>query len=584
MISAAIRQRLQHTIVNCFTLLFSLCIFAFSPLHSLIAYADGWSLDESTGIWTYVQLHTDGPGYFLKKGWHADIDGYQYYLHDETGYMLTGYHVIGDKLCYFKDEPNQDNYRQHEDSFWYYYPNDNIPYGALIAMCDWPGLGNQTTSVEAPNSSAMQSVSNKVNTNSNDSNKSDDHDDTSDSPNELNPQDGTNDNLDEPNTHDDSDTSDNDVTDSENPNEGNENNSDDGSEDNPDDDSKGSPDDGSEANPDDNSEDNPGDEESASSTTKSHSTGSPCVSHDSLETIRENLEGDPNAYDECIHRFCRKSFQLKSFGFQYLEGDPLKTKLADIYRNFDEDKTIDIEAVLYQADETDLRFMTIDTPDALKLPMHTGVHYSESGENSFDRHPEDYWLTNQTEPFTNLAGVPNTLLFGLLNGYEYQYGYKDDSSSSGEALTFFLTGCELYEVIYQSDDDAEQSNNNTEESINFDKEDSEASNVSETYYEAVDLVEEEIDYDAGYLSDVDDFESAYTRFFIPSKEELEDEAVLRQAILEGEKCWLRNLPDTPEDEEELETWKTKFLYQSKGNIHEVEMSEKLPVRFYFIVN
>ena len=120
MISAAIRQRLQHTIVNCFTLLFSLCIFAFSPLHSLIAYADGWSLDESTGIWTYVQLHTDGPGYSLKKGWHDDIDGYKYYLHDETGHMLIGYHVIGDKLCYFKDEPNQENYRQHEDSFWYY--------------------------------------------------------------------------------------------------------------------------------------------------------------------------------------------------------------------------------------------------------------------------------------------------------------------------------------------------------------------------------------------------------------------------------------------------------------------------------
>jgi hypothetical protein len=32
--------------------------------------------------------------------------------------MLTGYHVIGDKLCYFKEEPNQGNYRQHEDSFW----------------------------------------------------------------------------------------------------------------------------------------------------------------------------------------------------------------------------------------------------------------------------------------------------------------------------------------------------------------------------------------------------------------------------------------------------------------------------------
>lgn len=94
---------------------FFLFTVLFSPLH---VFAAGWSLDQQTGVWTYVELHPDGPGYSLKKGWHDDVDGYRYYLHDETGHMLTGYHVIGDKLCYFKEEPNQGNYRQHEDSFW----------------------------------------------------------------------------------------------------------------------------------------------------------------------------------------------------------------------------------------------------------------------------------------------------------------------------------------------------------------------------------------------------------------------------------------------------------------------------------
>ncbi|MDY6316450.1 MAG: hypothetical protein SPL49_04450 [Oribacterium sp.] len=116
------------------------------------SYAAGWYRDEATGIWTYVVLSEDGgPGYSLKKGWHADADGYTYYLHDETGHMLTGYHVIGDKLCYFKEEPNQGNYWQHEDTFWYYQENGEVPYGALIMVCDWPSAGSESTaSVNGP--------------------------------------------------------------------------------------------------------------------------------------------------------------------------------------------------------------------------------------------------------------------------------------------------------------------------------------------------------------------------------------------------------------------------------------------------
>ena len=38
-------------------------------------------------------------------------------------------------------------------SFWYYYPNDNIPYGALIAICDWPGDGSNANGNAGGNSS-----------------------------------------------------------------------------------------------------------------------------------------------------------------------------------------------------------------------------------------------------------------------------------------------------------------------------------------------------------------------------------------------------------------------------------------------
>jgi hypothetical protein len=95
-------------------------------------------------------------------------------------------------------------------------------------------------------------------------------------------------------------------------------------------------------------------------------------------------------------------------------------------------------------------------------------------------------------------------------------------------------------------------------------------------------MEDLIDYDSGYLSGGSPYEEAYTRFFIPSEEEPDNEADLRRAILAGEKCWLRNLSEMPDEEEKLVEWKTKFLYQSKGKTKETDMSNKFPVRFYFI--
>lgn len=608
-----------------------LSFFLFTVLFSpLLVFAAGWSLDQQTGVWTYVELYSDGPGYSLKKGWHDDVDGYRYYLHDETGHMLTGYHVIGDKLCYFKEEPNQGNYRQHEDMFWYYYENGNVPYGALIAMCDLPGDGSPVGSgadgpgfaiEETGTSSGSDGEETSIASKTDDASVSiDDHTDTDDATvNDTTAIENRDIETDDE-TDDDSDH----ETTSDIPKD--ENNKDDGEDD--------AYDDSGEDNPGADDDDDSANDDTGGSGAEDVTHEGPCVAHDSIAAIRETLETDPAAYDACIENFCRKGFRLRSNGIDFsLDGeDPPETAITDMLLAFSEGETIDISAVLYGTDGDELRFMSIDTPEELVLPMHAGVHPVKDGKNRFYGESDD--LPDGTEAFTNHGGVVNTLPFGLLNESHLTYQYldedagTDDEASDGEdtddgnnremtddetgddeasdgetddsevtgddvdgaVLRFDMYGCDLYEVLRDSDG-------------------------NEVKTRRVELLEKRLKYDSFYPQRKNQPEKAYTRFFFPSAEEVgadldsepqdadgstEDVSAfedadgsteeasdvderLRAAILEGEACWLRSLSAMPEDEAEVDVWKHMFLSQDGGAVSETYMKDAMPTRFYFTV-
>ena len=264
--------------------------------------------------------------------------------------------------------------------------------------------------------------------------------------------------------------------------------------------------------------------------------------------------------------------------------------------------------------------------------MHAGVHPVKDGKNRFYGESDD--LPDGTEAFTNHGGVVNTLPFGLLNESHLTYQYldedagTDDEASDGEdtddgnnremtddetgddeasdgetddsevtgddvdgaVLRFDMYGCDLYEVLRDSDG-------------------------NEVKTRRVELLEKRLKYDSLYPQRKNQPEKAYTRFFFPSAEEVgadldsepqdadgstEDVSAfedadgsteeasdvderLRAAILEGEACWLRSLSAMPEDEAEVDVWKHMFLSQDGGAVSETYMKDAMPTRFYFTV-
>lgn len=106
----------------------------------------GWVLSED-GNWYFAHDVSDGNLGVLSKGWHTNSqDKKKYYLHPETGHMLTGWQKIGEKYYYFAtadDIPKQTWFFKTDVGKWLYdaigfrsygsmYQNERTPDGRLV--------------------------------------------------------------------------------------------------------------------------------------------------------------------------------------------------------------------------------------------------------------------------------------------------------------------------------------------------------------------------------------------------------------------------------------------------------------------
>ncbi len=106
----------------------------------------GWILSDD-GNWYFAHDISDGNLGVLAKGWHTNSqDNKKYYLHPDTGHMLTGWQKIGEKYYYFAtadDIPKQTWFFQTNVGKWLYdaigfrsygsmYQNERTPDGRLV--------------------------------------------------------------------------------------------------------------------------------------------------------------------------------------------------------------------------------------------------------------------------------------------------------------------------------------------------------------------------------------------------------------------------------------------------------------------
>ena len=106
----------------------------------------GWILSDD-GNWYFAHDISDGNLGVLSKGWHTNSqDNKKYYLHPNTGHMLTGWQKIGEKYYYFAtadDIPKQTWFFQTNVGKWLYdaigfrsygsmYQNERTPDGRLV--------------------------------------------------------------------------------------------------------------------------------------------------------------------------------------------------------------------------------------------------------------------------------------------------------------------------------------------------------------------------------------------------------------------------------------------------------------------
>ena len=106
----------------------------------------GWVLSDD-GNWYFAHDISDGNLGVLAKGWHTNSqDNKKYYLHPDTGHMLTGWQKIGEKYYYFAtadDVPKQTWFFQTNVGKWLYdaigfrsygsmYQNERTPDGRLV--------------------------------------------------------------------------------------------------------------------------------------------------------------------------------------------------------------------------------------------------------------------------------------------------------------------------------------------------------------------------------------------------------------------------------------------------------------------
>ena len=106
----------------------------------------GWILSDD-GNWYFAHDVSDGNLGVLAKGWHTNSqDNKKYYLHPDTGHMLTGWQKIGEKYYYFataQDVPKQTWFFQTNVGKWLYdavgfrsygsmYQNERTPDGRLV--------------------------------------------------------------------------------------------------------------------------------------------------------------------------------------------------------------------------------------------------------------------------------------------------------------------------------------------------------------------------------------------------------------------------------------------------------------------
>ena len=106
----------------------------------------GWILSDD-GNWYFAHDISDGNLGVLAKGWQTNSqDNKKYYLHPDTGHMLTGWQKIGKKYYYFAtadDIPKQTWFFQTNVGKWLYdaigfrsygsmYQNERTPDGRLV--------------------------------------------------------------------------------------------------------------------------------------------------------------------------------------------------------------------------------------------------------------------------------------------------------------------------------------------------------------------------------------------------------------------------------------------------------------------